>query len=82
MEILAREQWRVERIKKAASIAATILSLDDAQLKALVHEIDDIQGLLVVRWRHPMTSAQTAAFGKAWELCGEARGNTQHVVSW
>lgn len=82
MEILAREQWRIERIRKAVAIAAKVIDVDDAQLAALVHEIDDIQGLLVVRWRHPMTDTQTRAFRLAWELCGESQERTQHVVSW
>ena len=82
MEITAREQWRIERIRKAVGIAGSILDMDDAQLASLIREIDDIQGLLVVRWLHPMTSTQIRAFGVAWELCGESQERTQHVVSW
>lgn len=82
MEIKAREQWRVDRIKKVIKIACAVLGMDEAQLEALVHSIDDIQGHLQVFWKHPMTDVQARAFATAWELCGESRGNTDHRVFW
>lgn len=82
MEIKAREQWRIERIKKAIKITASILGMDEAQLMALIHDIDDIQGVLHVFWRHPMTSVQSRAFSTAWDLCGEKHENTKHYVFW
>ena len=82
MEIKAREQWRIDRIKKAFRIACNVLDMDEAQLSALIHDIDDIQGHLQVFWNHPMTATQTRAFSTAWGLCGEKPENTSHRVFW
>jgi membrane protein involved in colicin uptake len=82
MEILAKEKWRIERIEKAARLAAQILDMDAAQLSALVKSVDDIHGHLQVRWKHPMTGTQVRAFSLAWSMCGEPAENVDHRVSW
>lgn len=82
MEFKTREQWRTERLKKVLRIAGSILDMDEAQMRALIHDIDDIQGHLQVFWNHPMTATQSRAFATAWELCGEDPQNTSHRVFW
>lgn len=82
MEILSKEQWRVERIKKVIKIVCAILAMDDAQLGVLVKSIDDHHGRLQVFWHHPMTDAQIKAFGTAWSLCGESEISMSHNVFW
>ena len=82
MEIRNREQWRAERVEKAFKIVATIIDMDEAQLRALLYSLEDIQGHLKVNWRHPMTSTQCKAFDTAWALCGEKDQTTSHHVFW
>lgn len=82
MQIVGKEQWRVERIKKAIRIAGSILDMDEAQLAALIHDIQDIQGHLQVFWKHPMSNTQVRAFATAWELCGEKPEDIAHRVFW
>lgn len=82
MLIREKEEWRTLRLQKAVRIASSILNMDQRQLEALIQEVEDVKGVLVVRWLHPMTDAQKRAFGTAWELCGEKAGNTDHIVSW
>lgn len=82
MEIQTREQWRADRLNKAFGIAAKVLDMDDAQLKALIHSLQDVNGHLVVSWRHPMSNSQARAFRVAWGLCGESEQNTSNRVFW
>ena len=82
MEIKAREQWRIERIKKAVGIVGKILDMEDVQLRALIHDVDDVQGKLQVFWNHPMTASQCRAFATAWQLCGEKPDSISHAVFW
>ena len=80
MDVKAREQWRIERLEKAFRIACSILHLDEAQLRALVHSTDDRNGTLTVVWNHSNTEAQSIAWSVAWELCGEHPDKTIHRV--
>lgn len=80
MEIRATEQWRKERIEKLLRVTSSMLGMDEEQLKALIHAIDDHQGTLHVNWRHLMTPFQCHAFGTAWALCGEHKGRVEHHV--
>lgn len=82
MEIKSAEKWRIERMEKAFKIVATILNLDEAQLRHLIYSIEDFHGNLQVFWHHPMTNAQCNAFDTAWRLCGEKDGETTHRVFW
>lgn len=81
MEICSRELWRSERLSKAVRLAAEILDMDRAQLEALIRSVEDVRGVLVVRWLHPMTASQARAFRIAWKQCGESEDKTEHLVS-
>lgn len=64
-------QWRVERLEKAAKIAAQILGLSLIQLHSLVWAIEDKKGVLFVTWKHQHTPTQMQAFSTAWGMCKE-----------
>lgn len=80
MNITTQEQWRVERIKKAVRLASKILDMDEAQLKTLLHSVNDHMGRLQVFWKHPMSNSQARAFKVAWGMCGEAEESVDNRV--
>jgi hypothetical protein len=63
--------WRVERLEKAAKIAAQILGLSLDQLHSLLWTIEDRKGSLCVQWKHHHTQTQMQAFTTAWDMCKE-----------
>lgn len=65
------QRWRVERLEKAARLACAILSCTREQMDALVEELRDHRGALMIKWRHDYTRAQENAFETAWRECGE-----------
>lgn len=77
-----KDQWRVDRLKKAVKIAAKVLDLEIEQLELLLKEAMDSQGKLCLRWKHPPSNTLERAFRVAWSMCGEDENNVQHVVSW
>ena len=66
------QQWRIERLDKTARLACAILSCSRDQLEALIDELRDQRGALVIFWRHDWTKHQETAFETAWRECGES----------
>lgn len=77
-----KDQWRVDRLKKAVRIAATVLDLEKEQLELLLSEATDMQGKLCLRWKHPPSNTLARAFRVAWGMCGENENNVEHIVAW
>ena len=85
MEYMAwetKDQWRVDRLKKAVRIAAKVIDLEVEQLELLLIEALDAQGTLTLRWKHPPSNTLTRSFRVAWGMCGESEEKVEHVVSW
>lgn len=73
-------QWRVERLSKLVRIIIKITGLSRAQLDALIDEIHDHKGELIVHWKHDgCTERMQLAFKDAWSECGES--NVHHSTT-
>ena len=69
-------QHRDDRLKKCARIAASLFSISDDQLSALVHKLHDHKGELTVVWAHKPTERGRLVLEEAWGQCAEY--NTEH----
>jgi hypothetical protein len=65
-------QWRVERLQKMLKLAVTTTGLSMVQIYAIIEEVHDHKGELVVTWKHgDCTERMKLAFKDAWQMCGE-----------
>jgi len=65
-------QWRIERLEKMLKTAVTTTGLNKAQLQAVIDEVRDHKGELIITWKHgDCTERMKLAFTDAWKLCGE-----------
>lgn len=73
---------RLPRLHKAQRIATAIMGITPGQALLLMHGLHDDRGTLEVRWVYTPSTHQIAAYGIAWEQCGEQAGNVRHTVGW
>lgn len=72
---------RAERLIKAHKLVLAILGMSAPQMDLLVARMSDKKGHLYIEWLdHDPTVFQKAAFGKAWEMCGEQPEAVGHLV--
>jgi len=72
-------QWRIERLQKLLNTAVTTTGLSRTQLNAIIDEVRDHKGDLIVTWTHGECSDRMKlAFNDAWRLCGEY--NVEHQM--
>lgn len=73
MKLIAHDfqQWRIDRLDKAARLACVILACSRDQLDALIDELRDQRGVLIIYWLYDWTKQQELAFETAWRECGE-----------
>ena len=74
MRITAYDEtfWRVERLEKMLKLAITTTGLSRVQMNAVIDEVHDQKGELIITWKHgDCTERMKLAFKDAWSLCGE-----------
>lgn len=72
--------WRVERLEKMLKLAVKTTGLTMVQIHAVIDEVHDHKGELIVTWKHgDCTEKMKLALKDAWQMCGEH--NVHHNAS-
>lgn len=80
MKIVCTDIWREVRLQKAIYWASVISDVSGDQLAALISEIEDRRGTLVIHWLHEPTQTQRRAFSEAWQVCKEDGDKILHFA--